>query len=358
MGQAGARASQVRKRVMGAPAASHVAVGGVMEIPAVLRSLGADPVRVFADARVDLALFDDPDHLISFAARGRLLGHCVAATGCRHFGLLVGQRNQLAHLGLVGLLVKYSPDVGSALRSLVRHFHLRANGAAVTLAQDANKVALGYELYEPQSEAVEQIAEGALAFEFNIVRELCGPDWAPSEVCFAHAPPEDTAPLRRAFRCPLSFDAGRNALLFDASWLAQPIPADDPALRKLLQRQIDALEAAHAGDVPAQVRSVLRSALLTQHGRADEVAALFSMHSRTLARRLEAHGTRFQVLVDEVRFEIVRQMLEQSTMEVREIADLLGYADASALTRAFRRWSGDTPMRWRTQHAASGTAAR
>ncbi len=358
MGQAGARASQGRKRVMRTPAASRVAVGGVMEIPAVLRSLGADPARVFADARVDLDLFDDPDHLISFAARGRLVSHCVAATGCRHFGLLVGQRNRLAHLGLVGLLVKYSPDVGSALRSLVRHFHLRANGAAVTLALDGDMAALGYELYERQSEAVEQIADGALAFQFNILRELCGPDWAPSEVRFAHAEPKDAAPLRRAFRCPLSFDAGRNALLFDASWLAQPIPADDPPLRKLLQRQIDALEAAHEDDLPAQVRSVLRSALLTKHGQADEVAALFSMHSRTLARRLEAHGTRFQALVDEVRFEIVRQMLEQSAMEVREIADMLGYADASALTRAFRRWSGDTPTRWRARRAVSGRPAR
>lgn len=329
-----------------------------MEVPAVLRSLGADPVKVFADARVDLDLFDDPDQLISFAARGRLLGQCVAATGCRHFGLLAGQRNRLHHLGLVGLLVKYSPDVGSALRSLIRHFHLRAHGAAITLAQDGDVAALGFEPYERQSEALEQLVEGALAFQFNILRELCGPDWAPSEVRFAHAEPQYTAPLRRAFRCPLSFDAGRNALLFDASWLAHRMPTDDPPLRKLLQGQIDALEVAHGDDLPAQVRSVLRSALLTQHAQADEVAALFSMHSRTLARRLEAHGTRFQALVDEVRFEIARQMLEQSAMDVREIAELLGYADASALTRAFRRWSGDTPARWRAQRAATGKPAR
>ena len=99
---------------------------------------------------------------------------------------------------------------------------------------------------------------------------------------------------------------------------------------------------------------MLRTALLTRHAGAEQIAALFSMHPRTLARQLEARGTRFQVLVDEVRFEIARQMLEQSTMDVREVAATLDYADASALTRAFRRWSGSTPTQWRAQRAAAG----
>lgn len=337
-----------------ATAGSLVHVGGALEIPAVLRSLGVDPPEVFAVARVDLDLFDQPDRLISFAARGRLVKECIAATGCRHFGLLVGQRDRLHHLGLLGLLVKYSPDVGTALRSLVRFFHLRARGAVVTLTLDGGTAAVGFEPYERQSEAIDQIVDGSLAFEFNILRELCGSRWAPSEVRFAHTAPDDTAPFRRFFRCPLSFDAGQNALLFDAAWLDHRLPTDDPKLRELLQRQIDALEAAHGDDLPARVRSVLRTALLTRHAQADDVAALFSMHSRTLARRLEDHGTHFQQLVDEVRFEIARQMLEQSARDVRAIADMLGYADASALTRAFRRWSGTTPGLWRARLAAAG----
>jgi len=139
--------------------------------------------------------------------------------------------------------------------------------------------------------------------------------------------------------------------LFDVAWLDKRLHVDDPSLRSLLQEQVNALEAKHGEDLPSQVRSVLRTALLTKHAPAEEIAALFSMHSRTLARRLEAHGTHFQALVDEVRFEIARQMLERSAMEVRDIAEMLGYADASALTRAFRRWSGTTPARWREPQA-------
>ena len=55
-------------------------------------------------------------------------------------------------------------------------------------------------------------------------------------------------------------------------------------------------------------------------------------------------------LLDEGRFEIARQMLENSRTEVHAIASALDYADASAFTRAFRRWSGTTPGQWRAQH--------
>jgi AraC-like DNA-binding protein len=336
-----------------AAAEASARVGPLRSIPGLLHSLGADSVQVFADARVDLALFADADAVISFAARGRLLQQCVSATGCAHFGFLLGQRNTLDDLGLVGLLVKYSPDVGSALRSLVRYFHLRVRGAVVTLDLDGDAASLGYEIYQRQSEASDQIIDGALAFEFNILRKLCGPDWQPTEVCFIHREPADTGPFRRLFQCPLSFDAGRNALVFHASWLDRHLPTDDPALRKLLQTRIDALEAEQGSDLSAQVRSVLRTALLTRHAGAEQIAALFSMHPRTLARHLEARGTRFQVLVDEVRFEIARQLLAQSRMVVREVAKTLDYADASAFTRAFRRWSGQTPSQWRAQRTAA-----
>jgi AraC-like DNA-binding protein len=76
---------------------------------------------------------------------------------------------------------------------------------------------------------------------------------------------------------------------------------------------------------------------MTGHARADQVAALFGMHSRTLTRRLNAYGIGFLHLVDESRFEIARQMLEDSAMEVGQIAALLGYAAPGAFTRAFRR---------------------
>jgi len=328
-----------------------VRVGTAMAIPEVLENLGADPAEVLAEAGFERALFNDPDNLISFVARTRLVNRCAARTGCRHFGLLVGERISLDSLGLVGLLVKYSPDVGTALRSLVRYLHLHVHGATTSLQTGDRNATLSYAIYEPHVEATDHIGAGAVAMLFNILRTLCGPDWKPVEIQFAHRRPENTAPYRRYFRAPLIFDVEQYAVVFAADWLNRSLPGADQSLHHLLQRQIDALEARHGDDFPEQVRSILRSALVTGHGKADQVAALFSIHARTLNRRLEVFGTGFRELVDEGRFEIARQMLEDSAMQVSQIAAMLDYADASAFTRAFRRWSGTTPARWRAKQA-------
>jgi AraC-like DNA-binding protein len=71
------------------------------------------------------------------------------------------------------------------------------------------------------------------------------------------------------------------------------------------------------------------------------------MHRRSLNRRLEARGMSLHRLVEETRFEIAHQLVENTGMLLVEISAALGYADASAFTRAFRRWSGATPTAWR-----------
>lgn len=335
------------------PPAAIAHISGVAGIPAVLESLGASPAKVFAEAGVDLALFDDPENLIALTTLGRLVKHCIATTGCEHFGLLVGQRGGLQSLGLVGLMVRFSPDVTTALRRLGRYLHLYHGGQITALLEDEGGAILGYDLYEPHVEAVEQIGDGAVAIMFNVMRTLCGPDWIPREVDLARHRPADIEPFRRFFRAPLRFDAERNALAMSAHWLTRRLPEADAGLQRLLQSQIDALEARHGDDFPELVRGVLRTALLTGHGSAEQVAALFSIHSRTLTRRLDSHGTSFKALVDEGRFAIARQMLQNTSLDVNEIAAALDYADASAFTRAFRRWSGTTPAAWRLTKSAA-----
>jgi AraC-like DNA-binding protein len=326
-----------------------VRIASVWAIPELLKSLGTDPAEALAAVGLDPALFNDPDNVISFAARGRLLRHCVDTTHCQHFGLLVGQQGGLHSLGLVGLLAKNSADVATALQSLVGYFFVHTRGAVTRLEVDDDLAMLTFNVYQPNVEAVDQTGDGAVAMMLNIMRSLCGPEWRPVEARFAHSKPEDVRPFRRFFTAPLRFDAEQSALVFSAEWLEFRMPRPDAELQRLLQKQVDALQAEHDDEFPEQVRRVLRTALLTGHSSADQIAALFAMHSRTLSRRLQAFGVSFQELVDEGRFEIARQMLENGSLEVSEIAAALDYADASAFTRAFRRWSGTTPAAWRAR---------
>jgi len=336
-------------------------IGATLALPAVLRDLGANPTELLAEVGIALSLFDNPDNRISYAARNHLIAHCASRTGCQHLGLLVGQQAGLHSLGLVGLLVKYSPDVGTALRDLVRFLHLHVRGARTNLETDGDSAILSYDIYQPGAEATDQIGDGAVAVMFNSMRSLCGPGWNASEIRFAHSKPDDVRPFRSFFRAPLVFDTEQNAVVFAADWLNYRLTEaeSDPELRSLLLKEIDALEFRYGDDFPGQVRSVLRTALLTGRARSDQIAALFSMHSRTLNRRLNDFGTSLQVLLDEGRFEFARQMLENSRMDVGQIAMTLHYADASAFTRAFRRWSGFTPIQWRQNHkAASNVRSR
>jgi AraC-like DNA-binding protein len=329
------------------PRAITVRLGATVGLIPVLQSLGADPARLLAEAGADISLFDDPENRVSYRARNHWVAHCVERTGCRHLGLLIGQRNDLHALGLLGLLVKYSPDVESALRSLVRFFHQHASGAVPTFSVAGTKAMVGYETYVPGAEANDQIVDAALASAFNILRSLCGPDWNATEVRFAHRKPEDVRPFREFFRAPLIFDDEQNAVVFHSSWLQRHLPEDDPDLRRLLENHVASLETQFGGDIPEQVRSILRTALLTGHGSVGQVAALLSMHSRTLHRRLAASGTSFRELADECRYAIARQLLTDTDADISRVANLLSYADSSAFTRAFRRWSGTTPAAWR-----------
>jgi AraC-like DNA-binding protein len=336
------------------PVEATLRVGGAMPITAVLRDRGIDPEEVLVEAGIAPKLFDDPDNLITYRARGRLMTVSVIRTGCPHFGLLVGQRMNLQALGLVGLLARNAPDVGSALRRIVTYLHLHARGAVMDLEVAPGLATLGYYAHQPNAEGTDQTGDAAVAMMLNVMRVLSGPGFTPIEARFAHRKPEDVQPFREFFKVPLRFDADHYALVFASDWLDSRVPGADAELQRLLQKQVDALEAQHGADFPEAVRSVLRSALLTGQASADQVAALFSMHSRTLGRRLEDSGTSFQELVDMVRFEIARQMLEDTSLNIGEIAEALGYTRASAFTRAFRRWSSATPAAWRAKRANDG----
>jgi AraC-like DNA-binding protein len=325
----------------------NVRVGGAFSLPGVLVELGADPASLLQECGVDPGLFSDPDNRISYRVRGRLLSFCAERTGCNHFGLLVGLRGGLQSLGLVGLLARHSGDVGTALNSIVRYLHLHVHGAVVSLREEGDHAIFSYAIHASDVDGADQIADGAVAMMLSVMRTLCTPTWVPCEVRISHARPDDVGPYRRLFRAPLQFDATENALVFERRWLAHRLPAADGELRRLVQRQLDAMDVHHADPFAEQVRSLLSAGLLTGHATEARVAALLQVHTRTLSRRLLAGGTSFREILDQCRNSVATQMLENTRLEVAEIAAAVGYSDPSAFTRAFRRWSATTPAAWR-----------
>ena len=111
-----------------------------------------------------------------------------------------------------------------------------------------------------------------------------------------------------------------------------------------------------AEDFADVLRRLLRTELLRGECSVDDLAQQCMIHRRTLSRRLRAEGTAFRRLSDEVRFEIACRLLLNPRMTFCQIATTLGFSEASAFTRAFRRWSGQTPTAWRAGHPRSRRA--
>jgi AraC-like DNA-binding protein len=206
---------------------------------------------------------------------------------------------------------------------------------------------LSYAIYHPGAESADQIVDGALAIGCNLMRGLCGPDWKPHEVLLSHRKPLTTTPFTRFFQAPIRWEAEESALIFSTDCLARPLPGADPDLHRLLQAHLHELDRTEGGELPDQMRRILRSLLLHHQCSADGMAKLFAIHRRTLNRRLRSHGTGFHLLVEEARYQIARQLMSETRVPLAQVAAALDYSEPSAFTRAFRRWSGMSPTEWR-----------
>jgi len=319
-------------------------VGGLIELPNLLREFGADPAEALTRVGLAAGTLDHADNRIAFAAADALVGECAATTGCPHFGLLAGQRWHLAHFGALGQLMRNSRTVGEALRALAVHQRLNSEAAAVFLLEHEDTISLGFTIYRGDARHPDQIYDLAMAITCNLLRELCGPRWVASEVVLSRTEPLDQTAYRRHFRAPLRFDRDHSAVRFRAHWRERAIPGADPARHRALTA---AFEARDAGRLVPRVHRALRLQLLYGNSSGDDLAQALSLQRRTLTRRLSAQGTTFQKVLDQVRFEAARHLLEYTRAPIGEIAAALCYAEASAFVHAFRRWTGTTPGQWR-----------
>lgn len=326
-------------------------VGILREIPPLLRELGQDYLRLLGHFDVPANFLDDPERVIPFQLGGALLADAVALTGCPHFGLLLGQRGGLDTLGVVGLLARHSLDVGSALRNLVKYLHFHDRGASPSLVVEDNLALLGYAIFAKDLAGSEQASATALSIACNIMRDLCGADWHPSEARLPFRKPANTTPYRAFFRAPLRFGAEQAALAFPAGWLERRVPNADPRVRRAVESVLTDLAANDGPSIGGHVRRAVLSMLVSGSVNHRQVAQAFAMHRRSLGRRLRQERTTFLNILKDVRFEVACQLLRDTDNTVEEIAVSLGYAGASPFVRAFRKLSGLTPVQWRNGHA-------
>jgi AraC-like DNA-binding protein len=187
--------------------------------------------------------------------------------------------------------------------------------------------------------------EYAIGLAVTMSRVLGAGRSNPLEARFSHSAPAYADEYERILRLPIRFDAGEDGVLFPISMMDSSNPSADAALRQLLERYA----AEQLAKIPTnarfsqRIRACILSMLPSGSPTADAVAAHFSMSNRTLRRRLREEATSYREILDDVRAELARHYLTKEKRGIDEVAVLLGFSDPSAFTKAFRRWTGQTP---------------
>ena len=322
----------------------HQRIGAFASLPALIRELGLDPDVALKAAGLAPGALGNPSGEVPYASIGRLLEIAAEQTRCAHLGLLAGRVWHVDDLGLVSELVRHSPSVGEALRTLTVYQHLNSGGGMAFLLERTGVAEFGYAIYQPHVRGTDQLFDAALAAGYNLLRELCGPGFAATDVLIPRAKPADVAVYRNTFRLVPRFDSEVAALRFPDHWMRRPIDGADP--ERFRQARERAERSGREGLIQRVMRA-LRVLMLGGNVSGEDTARMLSMHRRTLNRRLKAQGTTFQAVLDQVRFETARQLLESTNLPLDDVAATLGYASVSPFMRSFRRWTGTTPGQWR-----------
>ncbi|HZD32097.1 MAG TPA: AraC family transcriptional regulator ligand-binding domain-containing protein, partial [Candidatus Angelobacter sp.] len=260
-------------------------VGILVELPHLLRELGADPAAVVSDAGLDPDVLLDPENVIPFLALGRLLQRCVEVTQVTHFGLPLGQKSVLRHYGLVGQLMRNAPNLGTAMGDIAVNQRRYVRGSVPYLLVQGDTAFWGYAVHAPSFPAVEQLLDVAVATGIRMMWELA--EATPDEVMLSRLKPADPGPYYRMLGPTLRFDADQTALAFSTTLLQKPVLNADPRLRRTLDDAVSKYWAVAQPNMGSQVVRILRPRLVSGLPTTlQAVAEALSIHPRTLDRRL------------------------------------------------------------------------
>jgi AraC-like DNA-binding protein len=331
-------------------------VGPLVALPGLLAELGVDADAALSEAGLDAEMLARPDNLVPYASLAKVVREAARRAQCPHLGVLLGARWQPEQFGVLWELMQCSTTVGEALHSYTLHQRLYSQSAAAYFAEYPHSAVIAYVVHDPGVDEERPLAHDVgIAHGMALLRTLCGAGFRAIEVELPRARPDDVEPYRRHFGCPVRFDAPHAMIRFAIADARRPLPGADPVRKRAIEDAVAARIDRQL--VPLLYRS-LRLLLLEGDVSGDALVRQLAIHRRTLNRRLREQGTTFKALLDEVRYDVARELLRDTAMTILEISGAIGYADGSCFTRAFRAWSGLPPAEWRTAHRRPGESRR
>ena len=190
--------------------------------------------------------------------------------------------------------------------------------------------------------------DAALAVTLSMCRVNYIEDLAPVSVTLIHPMPSCSARFFEYFRSPILFEAATYSFTLPLDAVDKILPGSNPQLAELNdQVMIEYLVKLDQDHITQKVKAAIIDHLPSGSVTDETVARALYMSSRKLQRQLQSAGTTFNTLLNEIRQDLAQTYLKEENTSMTEIAFLLGFSESSAFSRAFKRWMGVSPTKYR-----------
>jgi AraC-like DNA-binding protein len=296
----------------------------------------------------------DPDARLPVRTFEAIVERARSLTGEPAIGVHLGLQMRVSAHGYLGFAAMTAANVREALELAVRFAPTRTTALALRLHVDGGQAALVVEELADLGTARDVVLMALMIGIWQIGIAITEQEDGRGRADFAFPEPSywqriaPAAPPAWRGIASVRFGQPLNQLVFDAADLCRPLKMSDRVSLRLAQEQCErALDALQKqGQVVARARSLVAK----KEGGVrslEEVAALMRLSPRTLKRRLAEHGATYSSLADRELREKATLLLRSPDLSLEQVAERTGYSDVANFTRAFRRWTGQTPAQYR-----------
>ncbi len=266
-----------------------------------------------------------------------------------YLGAHAGAHSSKQAWGMVSYLGMSAPSMREAVHAVVDFSRLLIDHGDVEYSQlDDNLACLSWEV-PPRQQASRQLVEFFFTSWYRVNKPTLDRWCSKREIHFSHSGPASCQEIEAIIEAPVHYSSNANCVVFDNHFLDRPTRFPHTAIHSSLVQAARA-ELANLQMEDRIVKEVLECIVRQLPDgvpKLEDVAAELGLASRTLQRRLNNTETNFKGLVDDARKQRSKKLISDSEMGLLDISAELGFSDQSAFQKAFKRWFGQAPGRYR-----------
>jgi len=262
---------------------------------------------------------------------------------------------ETAHYPPTVLATYHARDYRDALKRMARYKQL-CPPESLRIIEEGEHCTIELDWLDTDQPGPPLLVGITLAFLLELGRRGTGQPMTARFVEFSHSM-GDLQILEAYFGCRIRIGATYNRLTLNREDLDRPFVSYNAELLDILTPVLDQSldEQQRSRSITEMVKWIMKRSLTGGRPDIQTVASELGMSDRTLQRRLTDEGTSFKHLLTQVRNEQAREYLADPTLDIKEVAFLIGYEDQNSFYRAFRLWEGNTPSNWRTEHLGTNS---